>query len=73
MIDFENMPDVLTISDLQKALQIGRNTAYRLVRSKELRSIHIGKSIRIPKEYVKEFVERQSIYENEAVSCQTHE
>lgn len=67
MIDFENMPDVLTISDLQKALQIGRNTAYRLVRSKELRSIHIGKSIRIPKEYVKEFVKRQSIYENEAV------
>lgn len=61
MVDFENIPNVLTISELQKALKIGRGTAYRLVQSKEIRSIRIGKSIRIPKEYVREFVEKQSI------------
>lgn len=60
MIDFENIPDVLTISELQKTLRIGRSTAYRLVQSKQIRPIRIGKSIRIPREYVMAFVENQN-------------
>ena len=60
-MDFEHMPDVLTISDLQKVLRIGRNTAYRLINTKEIRSIRIGRSIRIPREYVEEFVNPQNI------------
>lgn len=64
MIDFENVPDVLTIPELQKVLRIGRNTAYRLVQSKKIRSIRIGKSIRVPREYVKEFVENQNSLHN---------
>ena len=57
-------PDVLTIPELQKVLRIGRNTAYRLVQSKKIRSIRIGKSIRVPREYVKEFVENQNSLHN---------
>lgn len=60
-MDFEHIPDVLTISDLQKVLRIGRNTAYRLVNTKEIRSIRIGRNIRIPREYVIEFVNIQNI------------
>lgn len=59
--NFEHIPDVLTISEFQKTLRIGRGTAYRLIKSKEIRSIRIGRSIRIPREYVMEFVNAQNI------------
>ena len=59
MPGFEQLPDVLTIPELQKALRIGRSTAYRLIKTKKLPCVRIGKSIRIPKEYIKEFVESQ--------------
>jgi len=52
MIDFDSVPDVLTLSDLQNVLQIGRSTAYRLVRTREVRSIRIGRCIRIPKQFL---------------------
>lgn len=61
MIDLEHMPDVLTMLDLQKALRIGRSTAYRLIKTKRLPYIRIGRSIRIPKKYVLEFVETQRV------------
>lgn len=68
MNDFEHMPDVLTIPECQQVLRIGRSTAYRLIQSGELRCIRIGRSIRIPKKYVMEFVSKQSDA-NEAVSA----
>lgn len=59
MNNFEHIPDVLTIPELQKVLRIGRSTAYRLIKTSELRCIRIGRSIRIPREYVLEFIETQ--------------
>ena len=59
--DLDDMPDILTISELQEVLRVGRSTAYRLISSSEIQSIRIGKSIRIPKKYVKEFLEQQNI------------
>lgn len=59
MPELEQLPDVLTISELQKVLRIGRSTAYRLIKTKELPCVRIGRSIRIPKEYIREFVEAQ--------------
>lgn len=74
MIDLDSVPDVLTLSDLQNVLQIGRSTAYRLVKSKKIRSIRIGKSIRIPRKYVQEFVESQnSPIDDRASFCDMHE
>ena len=61
VMDFEHIPDVLTILDLQKVLKIGRNTAYRLINTKEIRSIRIGRSIRIPRVYREEFINTQNI------------
>ena len=59
MNNSDHIPDVLTIPELQKVLRIGRSTAYRLIKTSELRCIRIGRSIRIPREYVLEFIETQ--------------
>lgn len=56
-VDYRDMPEVLTVADLQRVLQIGRSTAYQLIQTKQLRFIRIGRSIRIPKAFVREFLE----------------
>lgn len=38
----EDLPLVLTIEDLMSVLDIGRNSAYRLIRENQIRSIRIG-------------------------------
>lgn len=50
------LPTVLTVEDISHILQIGRNNAYALVRSRAIRSIHIGRQIRIPREALTEFL-----------------
>lgn len=56
-VDFSDIPDVLKIADIQKVLQIGRSTAYQLVKTGRLKNIRIGRSIRVPKKYLMEFIE----------------
>lgn len=51
-------PLVLRVVDLMPLLSISRNTAYELVRSGKIRSIRIGRSYRIPKEAVAEYIEK---------------
>ena len=53
---FNDYPDVLTIEDLQIALNIGRSTAYRLIRSGDIRHLRIGKNIKIPRRYLVEYI-----------------
>jgi excisionase family DNA binding protein len=53
---FLGYPDVLTMDDLQVALGIGRNSAYRLINSGKINHLRIGKAIRIPKKYLVDFV-----------------
>ncbi len=45
-----NIPDVMTINDLQEALRVGRSTAYGLVKNNEIRTFRVGKLIRIRRE-----------------------
>ena len=54
---FSNYPDVVSIPDLMKMLNIGRNTAYRLLQNGKLKSIKIGKQYRIPKQFIIEYLE----------------
>ncbi len=42
-------PDVLTVEQLQNILGIGRNTAYKLLKNKEIQSIRVRRLYRIPK------------------------
>ena len=48
--------EVLTPKQLQELLQIGRKQTYELIHSKQIPSIRIGKSIRIPRQGVDEFL-----------------
>ena len=45
----DDLPLALRVEDLMPVLAIGRNTAYELVRSGQIRSIRIGRQIRISK------------------------
>ena len=46
--NINNLPLVLSVPELAAVLHIGRNAAYELVNSGKIRSIRIGKNIRIP-------------------------
>ena len=54
----DDLPVTLRVEDLMPILGIGRNTAYELVRSGKLRSIRVGRQVRIPKTALIEFLEK---------------
>ena len=58
---FDELPLALRVEDLMPVLGIGRNTAYELVRSGQIRSIRVGKQIRIPKEALREYLSGKEI------------
>lgn len=45
----EEIPAILTVPELAEFLGIGRASAYNLVRSDQIKVLHIGKQIRIPR------------------------
>ena len=49
-------PDVLTVEQVAQILNIGINAAYRLVNSHEIGCRKIGKSIRVPKVCVVDYL-----------------
>lgn len=48
-VPFRDFPDVMNVNQLQKALGIGRSSAYRLLKDGEVGCIRIGNTIRVPK------------------------
>ena len=56
----EALPLVLRVEDLMPILQIGRNTAYALVRSGQIHSVRVGRSYRIPREAVLNYLRKTS-------------
>ena len=48
----KEMPSVLTIEDLALILSISKSTVYRLVTSKQIRTIKVGRTMRITKDSV---------------------
>lgn len=53
-----NAKDILTLKDLQELLNIGKNTALRLVQSGEIEAFRVGKQWRVSKENVAKYVRR---------------
>lgn len=60
LTSYDSLPLALRVEDLMPILNIGRNTAYELVRSGQIKSIRVGRQIRISKLEVLSFLERQS-------------
>lgn len=69
--DLLNAPDILTVSDLQRLLNIGRSTAYRLIENGEIRCIRVGRTIRIPKKFVADFIENSIFAIEKIQKCAT--
>ena len=57
-IMFNDYPDVVTVQDLCKMLNIGRNTAYSLVKSGEIETLRIKNQIRILKKDIIDYLEK---------------
>ena len=56
--DLHDLLMTLRVEDLIPLLGIGRNTAYELIRSGQIRSVRIGRQIRIPREALLEFLRK---------------
>lgn len=54
---FDELPLTLRVEDLMPILNIGRNTAYELVRSGQIPSIRVGRQLRVPKDALIRFLQ----------------
>ena len=52
--------EILTIEELMELLYIGKNTAYQLLKSGEIKAFRIGKVWKIPRESVNEYITRKT-------------
>jgi len=53
------MDRVFTVDELAKRLRIARSSAYALVRRGDIRSVRVGRLIRIPAEAIDQFLSWQ--------------
>lgn len=54
---FNEYPDILTPADVAKALGVGKNTAYKLIRERTIGSKRIGTKIIVPKVCLIDYVQ----------------
>lgn len=47
---------LLTVKEVQEALGLGRNNTYDLIRSGKLKSIRVGKLIKVPRAALEEYL-----------------
>ena len=55
---FKEYPDVVNVSQLQKMLGIGRNSAYKLLTAKNIKAKKIGRVYFIPKVNIINFLSK---------------
>lgn len=60
----ESYSDVLQIKDIMDILNIGRNSAYKLIGNGSIKSLRIGRNIRIPKIYLIDYLTTESYNKN---------
>ena len=53
---FDDYPDVLSAEEAAEALRIGENAIYELLNEGKLKAYKNGRTWRVPKEAVKEYV-----------------
>lgn len=53
---FKEYKDVVGVLDLCKMLSIGKNTAYKLLNSGEIKSVKVGKVHKIPKQNIIDYL-----------------
>ena len=58
---FENYDDILTVDDIAEALKIGSTQAYKIIQSGQIYAFKEGKSWRIPKSGLIEYINKLSL------------
>lgn len=56
MWNFPEEPELITFEELCETLMIGRNTAYKLLKSGKLKAFKIGRVWKIPKRAVSDYI-----------------
>ena len=51
---------LITLDELCEVLMIGKNTAYKLLASGEIKSFRLGRNWKIPRDSVAEYIRKQS-------------
>lgn len=59
ILHYSSLPDIITVNQMRKFLNIGSNTAYRLLGEQKIRSVRIGTKHRIPKSELIRFINEQ--------------
>ena len=54
--NFNELPLAQTVTEAGQVLRVGRNVAYELVRSGQLRSVRVRQNIRIPRDALAEYL-----------------
>lgn len=54
----DDLPLVLSVSQVSKFLGIGKNAAYNLIRCGAIKSFRIGHQIRVPKSAILEYISK---------------
>ena len=54
--NFEQLPLVLTVSQVAQALNLGRDTTYNLERAGIIHSVRVGHQYRVPKAALMEYL-----------------
>lgn len=57
---FDTYNDVVTPAEAMRMLHVGRNTIYKLLKDKRIKSIRIGSKYLIPKNYICDFLAREA-------------
>lgn len=57
---FNEYNDIMSVFDTAEALCIGRNRVYELLNSGEIKGFQIGKTWKIPKKSIEEYILRKS-------------
>ena len=57
--DMSENYEMISVEDLMKMLHLGKNTAYELLKNKELKCFQIRGRYKIPKISVYEYIEKQ--------------
>jgi len=59
-VENSTVPSFFTVSDVQRMLGIGRNSAYELVRRSDFPSILVGNRIIIPADHFQHWIDGQA-------------
>ncbi|WP_433543363.1 helix-turn-helix domain-containing protein [Neomoorella humiferrea] len=57
---FEDLPEILTVNELQSVLGVSRVTAYQLVHQNGFPSFRLGRALRIPKRALLDWLAQQT-------------